>query len=48
MKTRTFSLDDDTIVMLEKQSEKMHLSRSAYIRFLLVQHSKTTVKCRGV
>lgn len=38
-KTRTFSLDDGTIAMLEKQSKKMHMSRSAYLRFLLVQNN---------
>jgi hypothetical protein len=44
MKVRTFCLDNDTIDMLEKQSEKMHLNHSAYIRFLLIQNNRRDAK----
>ena len=44
MKTRTFCLDNKTISMLEKQSRKMHLNRSAYIRVLLIQNNRSEAK----
>ena len=39
-KNRTFSLDRQTIEMLEKQANKLHLSRSALIRLLLVKNER--------
>lgn len=37
-KNRTFSLDVETIQMLERQAKELHLSRSAFIRLLLVRN----------
>jgi hypothetical protein len=48
MITRTFSFDKETIAMLEKQSEKMHLSRSAYLRLLLLQQNKKMIAVEDI
>jgi len=36
-KLRTFSLDEETIAMLDGRAKSLHLSRSAVIRLLIMQ-----------
>jgi hypothetical protein len=39
-KTVNLSLDRDTIEMLKQQSIKLHLSKSALVRLLIIQNEK--------
>ena len=47
IKTSTFSLDEETIQMLKRQAERLHLSKSALIRLLLVKNDRENRSHKG-